>query len=160
MTAKRALRSRALRIQNLDRLFVNLLCYLDALTQAACPGLRQSYEIGVHNPIILLRAAGDNPERLRSETSFAALFGASPLPASSGNIRRHRHNRGSNRQTSAALHRILWYSLLIAGNRGLPQTAQGERLSNKDILRCLKRFIAREVFHLLSGRPPLRTAAA
>jgi transposase len=102
MAAKRALRSLARRIQALDHELAELLSDLDALTQAACPGLRQSYGIGVDGASILLTAAGDNPERLRSEASFAALCGASPLPASSGNTRRHRLNRGGNRQANAA----------------------------------------------------------
>lgn len=161
MAAKRALRSLARRIQALDLELSELLSDLDGLTQATCPGLRQSYGIGVDGASILLTAAGDNPERLRSEASFAALCGVSPLPASSGNTRRHRLNRGGNRQANAALHRIAVVRLRYHhATRHYAERRRGEGLSNKEILRCLKRFIAREVFHLLRGRPPLRTAAS
>ncbi len=161
MAAKRALRSLARRIQALDHELAELLSDLDAVTRAACPGLRQSYGIGVDGASILLTAAGDNPERLRSEASFAAPCGASPLPASSGTNRRHRLNRGGNRQANAALHRIAVVRLRYhQATRDYAERRRGEGLSNKEILCCLKRFIAREVFHLLRGRPPLRTAAA
>jgi transposase len=159
--AKRSLRSLARRIQALDQELAELLADLDALTQAACPGLRQTYGIGVDGAAILLTAAGDNPERLRSEAAFAALCGASPLPASAGNSRRHRLNRGGNRQANAALHRIAVVRLRYhQPSRDYAERRKAEGLSNREILRCLKRFIAREVFHLLRGRPPLRTAAA
>jgi transposase len=75
--AKRALRSLAWRIQALD-------AELDALTQAACPGLRQSYGIGVDGAAVLLEAVGDNPERIGSEAAFTTICGARPLKASSG----------------------------------------------------------------------------
>jgi transposase len=160
MAAKRALRSLARRVQALDLELDELLKDLDQLTQAACPAMRQTYGIGVDGAAILLTAAGDNPERMRSEASFAALCGASPLPASSGNTRRHRLNRGGNRQANAALHRIAVVRLRYhQATQSYAERRRGEGLSNKEILRCLKRFIAREVFHLLMGRPPLRTAA-
>ena len=109
---------------------------------------------------MLLTAVGDNPERIRSEAAFAAICGASPLQASSGNSRHHRLNRGGNRQANATLHRIAvvrlrWHEQ----TRAYAERRKAEGLSNKDILRCLKRFIAREVFHLLMGNPPRRTAA-
>jgi transposase len=160
MAAKRALRSLARRVQALDLELDELLKDLDQLTQAVCPAMRQTYGIGVDGAAILLTAAGDNPERMRSEASFAALCGASPLPASSGNTRRHRLNRGGNRQANAALHRIAVVRLRYhQATQSYAERRRGEGLSNKEILRCLKRFIAREVFHLLMGRPPLRTAA-
>ena len=138
-----------------------LMSDLDALTQAACPGLRQSYGIGVDGAAVLLAAAGDNPERIRSEAAFAAIRGASPLEASSGNRRHHRLNRGGNQQANPTLHRIAvvrlrWHEQ----SKAYAERRKAEGLSNKDILRCLKRFIAREVFHLLMGKPPRRTAAS
>ena len=134
---------------------------LDALTQAACPGLRQSYGIGVDGAAVLLTAVGDNPERIRSEAAFAAICGASPLEASSGNKRHHRLNRGGNRQANATLHRIAvvrlrWHEQ----TKAYAERRKAEGLSNKDILRCLKRFIAREVFHLLMSKPPRRMASS
>jgi transposase len=82
--AKRALRSLARCIQALDAELKELMADLDALTQVACPGLRQSYGIGIGGAMVLLTTAGDNPERIRSEPAFAAVCGASPLQASSG----------------------------------------------------------------------------
>ena len=159
--AKRALRSLARRIQTLDTELEALMSDLDALTQEACPGLRQSYGIGVDGAAVLLAAAGDNPERIRSEAAFAAICGASPLQASSGNKRHQRLNRGGNRQANASLHRIAvvrlrWHEQ----TKAYAERRKAEGLSSKDILRCLKRFIAREVFHLLMGKPPRRTAAS
>ena len=71
-----------------------------------CPRLRQTYGVGVDGAAILLTAAGDNPQRIRSEAAFAALCRVSPLAASSGKTNRHRLNRSGNRQANAALHRI------------------------------------------------------
>jgi transposase len=159
--AKRTLRILARRIQALEQEILELLADLDSLTQAVCPGLRQTYGVGVDGAAILLTAAGDNPQRIRSEAAFAALCGVSPLPASSGKTNRHRLNRSGNRQANATLHRIAvvrlrWHEQ----TQSYAARRTGEGLSKAEILRCLKRFIAREIFHTLLGRPPLRTAAA
>jgi transposase len=154
------LRSLARRIQALDAELKELMADLDGLSQAACPGLRQSYGIGIDGAAVLLTAIGDNPERIRSEAAFASICSASPLQANSGNGRHHRLNRGGNRQDNTTLHRIAvvrlrWHEQ----TRAYAERRKAEGLSNKDILRCLKRFIAREVFHLLMGKPPRRTLA-
>jgi transposase len=70
---------------------------LEQLSQEVCPALRKTFGVGVDNAATLLTAAGDNPERLRSEAGFAAHCGVNPLPASSGKTNRHRLNRGGNR---------------------------------------------------------------
>jgi hypothetical protein len=98
---------------------------------------------------LLLTAAGDHPERFRSDAGFAALCGVSPLPASAGKTKRHRLNRGGNRQANAALHRIAvvrlrWHEQTQA--YAARRTEQGR--SKPEILRCLKRFIAREVYRI------------
>ena len=99
--------------------------------------------------------------RRRLDAAFASLCGVSPLPASSGKTNRHRLNRGGNRQANATLDRIVvvrlrWHEQTKAyASRRLK-----EGRSKAEIMRCLKRFIAREVFHTLLGRPPVRTAAA
>ena len=96
-------------------------------------------------------AAGDNPERLRSNAAFAMLGGASPIPATSGKTRRHRLNRGGDRQANAALHRIV-----VARLRHDQPTKDyltrrlREGKSKKEAIRCLKRHVAREVFAALS----------
>jgi hypothetical protein len=102
----------------------------------------------------LLIAVGDNPERLPSEAAFAALCGACPIPASSGNRTRHRLNRGVNLQANCALFRIAlsrlrWDPVIKA----YAQKRSGEGKRQREILRCLKRFLAREVHRLLSSHP-------
>jgi transposase len=100
----------------------------------------------------LLVVAGDNPERLTSEASFAALCGVSPLPASSGTTHRHRLNRGGDRQGN----RALWW-IVMSRLRNDPRTQQyarrrsAEGKSNREIIRCLKRYVAREVFAVLTA---------
>jgi transposase len=98
----------------------------------------------------LLVVAGDNPQRLRSEASFAALCGVTPLPASSGKTTRHRLNRGGDRRGNTALWRIAMTRLNCdPRTRDYVQRRTTEGLSKREILRCLKRYIAREVFRAL-----------
>jgi transposase len=100
----------------------------------------------------LLVVAGDNPSRLKSEASFAALCGVSPLPASSGKTQRHRLNRGGDRQGN----RALWW-IVISRLRNDPRTQEyarrrtAEGRSKREIVRCLKRYVAREVYQALTG---------
>lgn len=109
--------------------------------------------IGHGSAAQLLLTAGDNPERLSSEASFAALCGVSPIPASSGKITRHRLNRGGDRAANSALHIIA-----IVRFRADPRTKAyvarriAEGHSKLEAIRCLKRYIAREVFTLLRRR--------
>ena len=111
--------------------------------------------VGPDTAALLLIAAGDHPERLRSESSWAHLCGAAPIPASSGKVSRHRLNRGGDRQANHALWRIVITRL--SSRPGHPATrAYAERrakegLSKKEIIRCLKRYVAREVYHQLRG---------
>jgi len=98
----------------------------------------------------LLAAAGDNPDRLRSEAAFSMLCGASPVEASSGKTVRHRLNRGGDRQANAALHRIVivrlrWHQ--PTKDYMARRTAEGK--TTKEVIRCLKRYVAREVFAAL-----------
>jgi transposase len=129
-----------------------LAAELDQLTKTVAPALRDAYGVGLECAAVLLVAAGDNPERIRSEASFAALCGASPLPASSGNTTRHRLNRGGNRRANRALWRIA-----ITRMRWHPATKEyverrtGEGKTKREIMRCLKRYIAREIFRLLKS---------
>jgi transposase len=105
----------------------------------------------------LLVVAGDNPERLRSEASFAALCGVTPLPASSGKVKRHRLNRGGDRRGNTALWRIAMTRLTFdERTRDYVRRRTTEGMSKREILRCLKRYIAREVFRALPG-PALDT---
>ncbi len=147
---KRALQSLAARWQALDREIRTLERELDALTKAAAPRLLAEPGIGPETAGKLLILASDNPDRLRGDSALAALCGASPVEASSGKVKRHRLNRGGDRQGNNAL----W---TIANNRLIhhPETRAyaarrtGEGLSRKEIVRCLKRHLARRLYPLL-----------
>lgn len=125
------------------------------LVTARAPGLLALHGVGPDTAALLLIAAGDHPERLRSESAWAHLCGAAPIPASSGKVTRYRLNRGGDRQANHALWRIVITRL---GSRpGHPATRAyverrtAEGLSKKEIIRCLKRYVAREVYHQLRG---------
>lgn len=146
-----ALKSLARRHQYLSHEIVELEAKLAQLVSGANPGLVAARGIGTVTAAQLLVTAGDNPERLRSEAAFAALCGASPIPASSGKTTRHRLNRGGDRQANAALHRIALVRMLHEQRtRDYVTKKRAEGRSNKETLRCLKRAIAREVFTLLT----------
>jgi transposase len=158
--AKRALRSLDRLIQALDAEHKELLADLDGLNQAACPGLRQSYGIGIDGAAVLLVAVGGNPERIRSEAAYAAICGASPLQASSYTSRHHRLNRSGNRQANVTLHLIAVERLRSHElTKAYAERCNAEGFSSKDIPRCYKWFIVSEAFDLLIGKPPRRAAA-
>jgi transposase len=145
-----ALRGLARRYQHLDAEIALLTEQLDALTARHAPKLRDLHGVGPDCAAALLIAAGDNPRRLHSEAAFAALCGTSPVEASSGKTRRHRLNRGGDRQANAALHRVVvvrlrWHQ--PTRDYATRRTTQGK--TSKEILRCLKRYVAREVFAVL-----------
>ncbi|MGW1412176.1 transposase [Streptomyces sp. NPDC002403] len=98
----------------------------------------------------MLITAGDNLERLDSETSFAALRGTSPVEASSCKTQRRRLNRGGDRQANAALFRIVLSRL---PRKGRTQDYMRRRLvegrTRREIIRCLKRYVAREIYRLI-----------
>jgi transposase len=101
------LRTLARRYQLLSAELTTLDAELDRLTRAAAPQLVALFGVGSDSAGALLVAAGDNPDRLRSNAAFSMLCGSSPIEASSGKTRRHRLNRGGDRQANAALHRIV-----------------------------------------------------
>ena len=124
---------------------------LDPLVRAVNPTLLSLSGIGLVTAAALLVAAGDNPDRLTTRATFAALAGVAPQPASSGQRTRHRLSRGGNRQANAALHRIV----LLRKRHQEPRTMayfarrRAEGLTDRDIMRCLKRHIANEVYAAL-----------
>ncbi len=129
---------------------------LDDLTLAANPALRAANAIGPDVASILLVAAGDNPERLTSDAAFAALCGASPVQASSGKTTRHRLNSGGNRQANHALWRIAMVRLTHdPATQAYAARRRAEGKTPREIIRCLKRAIAREVYGLLTNPQPL-----
>lgn len=123
-----------------------------ALLEERCPSLLAIYCCGTVSAATLAVAAGENPDRLRSEASFAMLCGAAPIPASSGRTSgRMRLNRGGNRKANSALHTIV-----VRRARFDPATQSyierrlGQGLSRSEAIRCLKRYVAREVYHALT----------
>ena len=119
-------------------------------------------KLGFGHPLPTLTiadAAGDNPERLRSEAGFAMLCGAAPLPASSGKTQRHRLNRGGDRDANSALHMVVICRLRSdERTKSYMRRRVSEGLSKLEIIRCLKRYVAREVYMLLRAElAPART---
>ena len=148
--AKYTLRSLACRHRQLSEEINELEAQLQALTKTAAPALVGIYGVGPDTAATLLVAAGSNPERLHSDAAFAALCGANPLPASSGKTNRHRLNRGGDRQANAALYRIVVVRLRYdPRTKAYMLRRTGEGLSKTEVIRCLKRYVAREVFAAL-----------
>lgn len=147
-----ALRALARRIAALEDEIAALAPQIAALVTRACPALTAIKGVGPGTAAQLLITCGDNPERLRSEAAFAALCGVNPIPASSGKTTRHRLNRGGDRQANRAL-----YTITITRLASCPRTrayktrrtAQG--LTSKEIIRCLKRYTAREIYKALTN---------
>lgn len=161
---KVALRRLARRYQYLTAEISDADAELKALMTEAAPELVALPGVGVETAAQLLITAGDNPERLTSEASFAHLCAVAPVPASSGRTNRHRLNRGGDRRANHALHMIALVRMRYdkrTQDYVARRTAEG--MSKKDILRCLKRFIAREVYKYLTRphttrKPLLHTA--
>jgi transposase len=126
---------------------------LETLTTRHAPQLLAQFGIGADTAAELLVLAGDNPERIRSEAAFAKLCGACPVPASSGKTIRYRLNRGGHRQANAALYRVVIVRMRFHQptiDYVARRTAEGK--TKAEIIRCLKRFLARQLYHLI--RPP------
>jgi len=147
---KLALRSIAVRYQQLSAEIAELDRQLQRLVAAAALGLLALKGVGPDIAAALLLAAGDNPQRLRSEAAFARLCGVAPLPASSGKTSRHRLSRGGNRDANRAL-----YMLAVSRLRWDPRTRAyvarrtREGKTTPEIIRCLKRYVTREIYKAL-----------
>jgi transposase len=147
---KLSLRMLARRAINLEEEITELDAILKPLVKETAPELVATLGIGTDAASALLVAAGDNPERLRNEAAFAHLCGVSPIEASSGKQHRHRLNRSGDRQANSALWHIVITRMVYD-----PRTTEyidrrtKEGLSKKEAVRCLKRYIAREVYGLL-----------
>jgi transposase len=153
------LRGLAIRWQQLHREVELLDEQLESLVQAVAPELVALRGVGVEVAGALLVAAGDNPERLHREASFAALCGVSPVDASSGKQHRHRLNRGGNRDANRALWVIALVRVRCDGRtRDYVARRTKDGLSKPEIIRCLKRYIAREVFKILQKSPSMELA--
>ena len=150
--AKFALRLVAGRWLQLTEEITELDTHLERLVATVAPALVAVKGVGTQTAAVLLVAAGDNPERLRSEGAFAHLCGVAPIPASSGKTTRHRLSRGGNRQANSALYliavgRMAWHAPTRAYVKR--RTTQGK--TKAEIIRCLKRYIARELYAILTG---------
>lgn len=147
---KTALRLLARRWKALHEEIKELDQQLSRLIRIAAPRLLERFGVGPQTAATLLITAGDNPTRLRNEAALAALCGVSPLQASSGKTNRHRLNRGGDRQANNAL-----WTIAIVRMRSDARTREyvarrtGEGLSKKEIRRCLKRYIVRELYPLI-----------
>lgn len=155
---RRAMAILARRHQRLQAEISELDADLDELVTRAAPALLERQGFATHGTATLLTTLGDNPERLGREASFAALCGASPVDASSGKQRRHRLNQGGDRQANSAL----WRAVFTRMNHDprtqayvARRTAEGK--TTKEIMRCLKRYVAREVYKTLV-RPGLNAS--
>jgi transposase len=147
-----SLRELGRRAQFLDGQLEHLDELIIPLVAARAPGLLQFYGIGPDTAAMLLIAAGDHPRRLRSEAAWAHLCAVAPIPASSGKVTRHRLNRGGDRQANHALWRIVITRMSShPATRAYVQRRTAEGLSKKEIIRCLKRYAAREVYPHLRG---------
>jgi transposase len=147
---KLAMRTLGRRILAIEADNTELDTLLAELVETTAAGLLAVQGVGVDTAAILLVAAGDNPERIRSEAAWAHLCGVAPLPASSGKLSRHRLNRGGNRQANHALWRIVFTRLATDHRtRVYVERRHNEGLSKPEITRVLKRYVAREVYRHL-----------
>ena len=146
-----ALRELGRRVRFPDAQLGRLNELIGPLVSARAPGLLALHGVGPDTAAMLLVAAGDHPERLRSESSWAHLCGVAPVPASSGKTAgRYRLNRGGDRQASSALWRIVIVRMNShPATRAYADRRSEEGLSKKEIIRCLKRYVAREVYRQL-----------
>ena len=150
VATKAALSSLAHRIGELDEEICQLDARITPRLESHAPELLNVYGVGIDTAATLLTTPGDNPERLRSEAAWAHLCGVSPLETSSGKVTRHRLNRGGDRQAN----RALWI-IVVSRLASDPETqAYMERRvkegrSKREIIRMLKRYVAREVYHYL-----------
>ena len=133
---------------------------LSDMVSRHAPQLLELPGVGPDSAAALLIAAGDNPERLRNERSYAALCGVSPVEASSGNTQRRRLSRGGDRQANAALYRITMSRLRWdQRTQDYLQRRMADGKTRREAIRCLKRYIAREIFALLPAQAPAHQPA-
>ncbi|MEE9532849.1 MAG: IS110 family transposase [Acidimicrobiia bacterium] len=141
------IRNLARRIKGLNAEMRSIDQTLRLLIEETAPSLVALHGVGTDTAASLLAAAGDNPDRLHNERSWAHLCGVAPLPASSGKVTRRRLNRGGDRQANAALYRIV-----LTRMSSHPETKayvtrrRNEGLSTPEIMRCLKRYVARQTY--------------
>jgi len=151
-TTNLVIRNLARRIKGLNNEMAEVDRMLTTLIENTAPSLLELYGVGTDTAASLLVAAGDNPDRLHNERSWAHLCGVTPLPASSGKTTRYRLNRGGDRQANAALHRIVLTRMSShEQTRRYVARRRDEGLNTAEIMRCLKRYVARQTFKHLTA---------
>jgi transposase len=150
-TTNLMIRNLARRIQGLNAEIKQVDRMLTDLIGRTAPSLLDLHGVGTDTAASLLVTAGDNPDRLHSERSWAHLCGVTPIPASSGKTIRHRLNRGGDRQANTALYRIVLTRMASdPDTRRYVARRRAEGLNTPEIMRCLKRYVARQTFkHLV-----------
>ena len=149
--SKVALRALARRVQYLDEEILELDARRTALVAEVAPALLEAFGVGPDSAATLLMTVGDNPQRLSSEAAFARLCGVAPIPTGSGKTDGyHRLHRGGDRQANSAL----WRIVLVRMSNDPTTKAYVQRRTKEGkhklfIMRCLKRYVARELFQLL-----------
>jgi transposase len=162
---KTSLRDLARRWKSLDDEVKALDLQIGVLVRAAAPQLVELHGVGVELAGQFLITAGDNPERIRTEAAFAKLCGVAPQPASSGRTTgRHRLSRGGDRAANSALYIVTIVRMRRhEATRAYVERRTAEGLSKREIIRCLKRYIAREIYanlpHPTTADPAPTTAA-
>jgi transposase len=147
---KLAIRALGRRYAELTEELADLDELIQPLVAQANPALLEVHGVGPEVAAQLLVTVGDNPHRLHSEAALAMLCGVAPLPASSGKTNRHRLNRGGDRQANNALWRIALCRMKThAPTRDYVTRRTAEGLSKLEIIRCLKRYIARDLYRIL-----------
>src|SRR3712207_2773841 len=155
-SAKAGLRAIARRWLDLDAEIRSHDVHLGRLTERCAPEMVAAHGMGTGTAAEMLVLVGDDPGRIRSEAAFAKLCGACPIPASSGKTGRHRLDRGGHRRANAALHRVVVVRMRAhQPTVGYVRRRTAEGKSKREIIRCLKRFVAREIFgHLCATSKP------
>ncbi len=149
---KLAMHTLGRRVLDIDADCARLHDELTTLVNKTAPSLIALHGVGTHTAALLLVAAGDNAGRIRSEAAFAHLCGVAPIHASSGKTVRHRLNRGGNRQANHALWRIVFTRMSSdPRTRAYVERRTLEGRSKPEIMRVLKRYVAREVYRHLPG---------
>lgn len=147
-TTNLVIRNLARRVRRLNEEIAEIDEMLANLIYQTAPSLLELHGVGIDSAASLLVAAGDNPDRIRSEGSWARLCGVAPLPANSGKVNtRYRLNRGGDRQANAALYRIVLTRMSNhPETRDYVKRRRSEGLNSGEVIRCLKRYVARQTF--------------
>ena len=152
VATKLALKYLARRVLDLNDEIAEFDRFIVPLVEELAPNLLELEGVGTDNAGAMMVAAGENLDRLRSEASFAMMCGVCPIPASSGKTQRHRLNRGGNRQANSALQMIVVCRMRTdQRTRNYVARRTHEGLSKREVMRCLKRYVAREFYRLLTA---------